>query len=489
MILINNKNAIEVPSSIEVKKVFKDYNIVSNYVPFIELKRNKDNTLICEMGHLCMDGVRKEMDEIEIGHVVISCISVDEEKHDDYEWISGEYDIAYHYSIYTLIKKEKSDDRILNIFNSTDRIYYKYDGRVEKDASSISFFFTYIVPLINDTIDSGIHPSCINYDYFHQKYLDRGKIYESYETTPFEFCFDDALNMIYSMQVQIKENIKITGLDFSCNVTFENKEGIIYNKYISDLIGTIIHAGIKKCVWKNNVIGYSGQIYNLPKYFKYDSEALKRYLRRKLYIGLFLNYEQEKADEGFLYSKGIRNCRDLDDDIEMRLLLNFILDIKATCFINGEWRVGRDDVEWYEYTVLFPTEYGYVPSEFLLWLINDTLDTKLERNEKEFCYYYRYKTKPEYIAGGASRRDGGSHSYQRGCLHSLLKRIIPLLLKKGGVELLLGRELSQEQLSFWHGVIEQDEFESQVIQTMSERLRISDKDDYDPYLDCIDELS
>ena len=109
------------------------------------------------------------------------------EKHDDYEWISGEYDIAYHYSIYTLIKKEKSDDRILNIFNSTDRIYYKYDGRVEKDASSISFFFTYIVPLINDTIDSGIHPSCINYDYFHQKYLDRGKIYESYETTPFEF--------------------------------------------------------------------------------------------------------------------------------------------------------------------------------------------------------------------------------------------------------------------------------------------------------------
>ena len=59
---------------------------------------------------------------------------------------------------------------------------------------------------------------------------------------------------------------------------------------------------------------------------------------------MFFNYDQEKADEGFLYSKGIRNCRDLDDDIEMRLLLNFILDIKETCFINGEWRVGREDV-------------------------------------------------------------------------------------------------------------------------------------------------
>lgn len=440
MILINNKNAIEVPSSIEVKKVFKDYNIVSNYVPFIELKRNKDNSLICQMGHVCIDGVRKEMDEIEIGHVVISCIAVDEEKHDDYEWISGEYDIAYHYSIYTLIKKEKSDDRILNNFNSTDRIYYKYDGRVEKDASSISFFFTYIVPLINDTIDSGIHPSCINYDYFHQKYLDRGKNYESYETTPFEFCFDDALNMIYSMQVQIKDEIKvITGHDFSCYVTFGSRDGMIYNIYISYLIGRIIHADIKKTILENRIVNYTGRIYGLPKYFKFDSEALKRYLQRQLYVGLFLNYEQEKADEGFRYFQGIKNFHTLEDNLEMRNLLNFLLGIKATCFIDGECRVGRDDVEWYEYTVLFPTEYGYVPSEFLLWLINDTLNTKLERIEKEFCYYYRYKTKPEYIAGGASRRDGGSYSYQRDCLHSLLKRIIPMLTKEGGLETLLGK--------------------------------------------------
>ena len=441
MILINNKNVIEVPSSSEVEKVFKDYNIVSNFVPFIELKRNKDNSLECQMGHLGINGERKEMDELEIGHVVISCIVVDEEKHDDYEWISGEYDIAYHYSIYTHIKKEENGDRIMNIFNSTDVIYYKYDGRVEKNAISISFFFTYIVPLINDTIDSGICPSRINYDFFHQKYLDKGKIYGSYEKTPFEFCFDDALNMIYSLQVQKKDEIKvITGHDFSCNVTFESQEGIIYNKYVSDLIGTIIHTDIKKCVWNNNVIGYSGQIYNLPEYLKYDSEALKRYLRRKLYIGLFLNYEQEKANEGFRYSNGIRNCRDLDDNIEIRLLLNFILDIKATCFIDGQCRVGRDDVEWYEYTVLFPTEYGYVPSEFLLWLINDTLNTKLEGNEKEFCYYYHYKTKPEYIAGGASRRDGGSYSYQRNCLHSLLKRIVPMLTKEGGLDTLLGKK-------------------------------------------------
>lgn len=439
MILINNKNVIEVSSS-EVKKVFKDYNIVSNFVPFIELKRNKDNSLECQMGHLCIDGVRKEMDEIEIGHVVISCIAVDEEKHDDYEWISGEYDIAYHYSIYTHIKKEENGDRIMNIFNSTDVIYYKYDGRVENKSSSISFFFTDILPLINDTIDSGIQPSCINYDYF-QEYLDRGKNYDSYETVPFEFCFDDALNTIYSMQVQIKnESIKITGHDFSCNVTFESKEGIIYNKYISDLIGTIIHSDIKKCVWNKNVIGYTGRIYNLPKYFKYDPEALKRYLRRKLYIGLFLNYEQEKANEGFRYSNGIRNCRNLDDNIEMRLLLNFILDIKATCFIDGQCRVGRDDVEWYEYTVLFPTEYGYMPSDFLLWLINDTLYTKLERYDEDFCYYYRYKTEPEYIVGGASRRDGGSYSYQRDCLHSLLKRIVPMLTKEGGLDTLLGKK-------------------------------------------------
>lgn len=213
----------------------------------------------------------------------------------------------------------------------------------------------------------------------------------------------------------------------------------MYNKYISDLIGRIINTRIKKSVCNNNVIKYTGLIYDMPKYYKYDSEALRRYLLRKLYIGMFLNYEQEKADEGFRYFQGIKNFHDFPDNLEMRNLLNFILDIKATCIIGGECRVGRDDVEWYEYTVLLPTEYGYVPSEFLLWLINDTLDTKLERNEKEFCYYYHYKTKPEYIAGGASRRDGGSYSYQRDCLHSLLKRIVPMLTEECGLDKLLGK--------------------------------------------------
>ncbi len=113
------------------------------------------------------------------------------------------------------------------------------------------------------------------------------------------------------------------------------------------------------------------------------------------------------------------------------------MSIKATCFEDGENRVGRDDRGWLEYTVLFSTEYNFTPNEFLINLINKELNIKLDYKESELCYFCQYQTAHEYIAGMAMRRDYGSKELQRDYLHKLLSKLIPLLHTEDGRKLLL----------------------------------------------------
>ena len=73
----------------------------------------------------------------------------------------------------------------------------------------------------------------------------------------------------------------------------------------------------------------------------------------------------------------------------------------------------------------------------MLELINSTLDVKLERQDENLCYYYRRKTKAEYIAGMAWRRDCGSYKLQRNYLHRLLKKIVPMISSRDDLDKLL----------------------------------------------------
>jgi hypothetical protein len=440
MIVFNGTEAFEISSIANIEEEFRHHSIESQQLPYVQLQREKDGSLYCKIGYVSLDGIHKEENEdIQIGNVLISMIDVSQEIHKENMWINAEYYIDYHYSIIIYL-----DSNYQNRFEfySTDSVTYKNGKIISKSNNSIISFFTYIVPQINNAIDSGIPSSELNMEYYYQKYRDGGRDYASYETNPYSISLDYALDLIYSLQVRI-ENIKphaYSDDDVTCYATFEGRKGIIYNAYIAHLFAKIINASISKQHGDNQNVLYSAKLYKLPNYLKYDVESLRRYILRKLYIGILLNYEQDKAEEGFCHCGSIRECKDIEQNETIRSVLNFILGIKATRFEDGENRVGRDDRGWTEFTVLFPTEYGFVPSKFMLELIDNTLDIKLERQDENLCYYHRYKTEAEYIAGMAWRRDFGSYELQRNYLHSLLKKIIPMISSKDDLDRLIEKK-------------------------------------------------
>lgn len=438
MIVFNGTEAFEISSIANIEEEFRRHSIESQKLPYVQLQREKDGSLNCEIGYVGLKGIHKEEEneEIRIGHVLINWIDVNQEIHKENMWINNEYYIDYHYSIKICLDRNYQN---MYDFYSTDRVTYENGAIISKSNNSIIFFFTYIVPQINNAIDSGIPPSELNMEYYYQKYKDGGRDYASYETSPYSISLDYALDLIYSLQVRI-ENSKphaYSDDDVTCYATFEGRKGIIYNVYIAHLFAKLIKASITKQRGNNQNVIYSAKFYELPNYLKYDVESLRRYILRKLYIGIILNYEQVKAEEGFCHCGSIRDCKDVEQNETIRSLLNFVLGIKATCFEDGENRVGRDDRGWTEYTVLFPTEYGFVPSKFLLELINNTLDVKLERQDENLCYYHRYTTEAKYIAGMAWRRDFGSYELQRNYLHRLLKKIVPMISSKDDLDKLI----------------------------------------------------
>lgn len=431
MIIFNGTKAIEIASHSNIKDLFTGESVDSSQLPFVELKRGDDGSIECEIGYIGKDGVVDNDNEtgVQIGHVLISWISVKQEIHKENEWITGDYYVDYHYTFIINIDKNY---RNRYEFYSTDSVTYENGKITNKSNHSITSFFTFIVPLINEKIDSGIPVSDLNMEYFRQKYADGGKKYASYETNPYKMSLDDALDLIYSLQVKIENHKPHTYSDddVTCYVLFEGKKGVIYNVYIEKLFSRIISSSLSKQHGNSETAVYQGRIYELPNYLKYDVESLRRYILRKLYIGVLLNYEQDKAEEGFCHADWVRECKEIEQNSAVRSVLNFILGIRATCFEDGESRVGRDDREWTEYTVLFPTEYGFNPSSYLLEMINNTLEVKLELQEENLCYYHRYRTKAEYIAGAARRRDCGSFGMQRNYLHQLLKKIVPMLAEE-----------------------------------------------------------
>lgn len=440
MIVFNGSEAIEVVSPSDVHSIFTEHSVESQQLPYVQLQRGKDGSLNCELGFVDTEGIHKKDEEgIQIGHVMISWIYVEQEIHKENMWINDEYYIDYHYSFKIYLNRNFQNRYE---FYSTDRVTYDNGTIKSKSNNSITSFFTYIIPLINSAIDSGIPSSELNMEYFYQKYSDGGREYASYETNPYRMSLDYALNLVYSLKVRI-EKCKphaYSDDDVTCYATFEGEKGVIYNLYIAKLFSSIIHATISKQHGDNDNVVYSAKLFELPNYLKYDDESLRRYLLRKLYVGILLNYNQNKAEEGFCHCCRIQDCKDIEQNDKVRSILNFILGIKATCFEDGENRVGRDDRGWTEYTVLFPTEFGFNPSQFFLEMINGTLDVKLEKQDKNLCYFHRYTTEAEYIAGMAWRRDYGSYELQRNYLHRLLKKIVPLLLSEDDMDKLIAKE-------------------------------------------------
>jgi hypothetical protein len=80
--------------------------------------------------------------------------------------------------------------------------------------------------------------------------------------------------------------------------------------------------------------------------------------------------------------------------------------MKCWHYIDGQYRVGRDDYEWDEDTYAIPVLGGCKISEKVLDAINRELKINFQYQEESQRYYFRVCGESETIAGMAKRRGG-----------------------------------------------------------------------------------
>lgn len=93
-------------------------------------------------------------------------------------------------------------------------------------------------------------------------------------------------------------------------------------------------------------------------------------------------------------------------------------------YYDGERRVGRDDHDYNEQTIVFPIYSNYHLKDKMIDLINEQLDIKLSL-EEENCRYYSYKIYDSDWNSTFTGRKGGAisnHKYILKILTEVIKR-------------------------------------------------------------------
>ena len=190
-LIIKDNKLIEVSSISDYSQTLKQESLLQR-IPYVKLIRKHGNSIGCELGYIDRDGVHNDED-IKLGHVIVDSINVSIEKDQDYFLLkSFEYNVYYHYTI-TFCICGRNDYFGLSqyIFKKTDCVTYNNGKIKKKNYHAIECFFTYIVPLINSDIDSGINPWQLNIDYYEQKYKDGSDNDYSYNKSPLSRrCFE-----------------------------------------------------------------------------------------------------------------------------------------------------------------------------------------------------------------------------------------------------------------------------------------------------------
>lgn len=366
-------------------------------VPFVEIPanvtiQNNDNGIAipgvnCILGKINVNTNEKTISPINMGGIEIDSIIINTTT-DEYREYRGLYytdyiNLNYRYDFFTKVY-DKKGKTIEHVFTG-----YCY-SRIEKSSKKVScdswlieLFFKNVVPLIKNYIWMSYPIERLNFAYLDKilpqpgdccLYMFTDYLAKRNFKNVHPFGFEDALNVIYSMEV-------IDESDHQA-VVFGKEYEPYLNQYILSLINSSLRIQLKNVKESNLYRAEFQYNYNPPK-----GVSLKNYLLCILFLSLYSNFDSNKANKDFLISmsdevnEGMRLTKDYikerPSDYFIRLF-DFISDIEVTHMQNGQYRVGKDDQEWKIKTYSFPYKIGFHPNKELLECLNTIIGTKLE---------------------------------------------------------------------------------------------------------------
>lgn len=301
------------------------------------------------------------------------------------------------------------------------KFIYEHDG-------SIKTFLGTILKKINKEIESGISFSEINIHFFKECSLDwEWDIHHKYFNP-----YNSILSMVYNSKLERKETFH-SPYGSNYGITIDLESPYMYNPYVFWLFSKSIKD--LKFVTKGKNRKYTGLVMSLPKYIEEElglgdviHPDYKNHVELDILSNIVLNYNEDFCRQAWKkLTPTWESNKYITPKISSELYNQYCIfrNMKCWHYIDGQYRVGRDDYEWDEDTYAIPVLGGCKISEKVLDAINRELKINFQYQEESQRYYFRVCGESETIAGMAKRR-GGEISNE-----NTISQILKIMLAEG----------------------------------------------------------
>ena len=351
-----------------------------------------------ELGYYDTQNFKLQPSAIKIGHITIENIDYWE-----YDNLDGEK--AYCYEFHLKGEDEGTFD-------------YEHDG-------SIKVFFESVLPKINERLKLGVNFSDVNMHFFKECLLNWDwDIHHRYFSP-----YDSILDMVYNCKLKKIEK-KHSYWWTECGIAIELESSFMFNPYVFWLLSSTISE--IKFVTKGKRRYYTGVVKSLPKYIEEELELgdsihidYRNHVELRILASIILNYNEEYCKHGWENLSPIWESTELViPKIDSNLYSHYCVfkGLKHFSYVDGQTRVGKDDVEWDEDTYAIPVIKGFKISNDILFAISEKLLLNFTYQEDNMRYYCYVKGESDYIPGLAQRRGGEA------CNKTLVSQILKLML-------------------------------------------------------------
>ena len=204
----------------------------------------------------------------------------------------------------------------------------------------------------------------------------------------------------------------------------------MFNPYVFWLLSSTMSE--LKFVTKGKRRYYTGVVKSLPKYIEEELELgdsihidYRNHVELRILASIILNYNEEYCKHGWESLSPIWESTELViPKIDSNLYSHYCVfkGLKHFSYVDGQTRVGKDDVEWDEDTYAIPVIKGFKISNDILFAIREKLLLNFTYQEDNMRYYCYVKGESDYIPGLAQRRGGEA------CNKTLVSQILKLML-------------------------------------------------------------
>lgn len=391
------------------------------YIPSITPSQRVE----CELGYWNNANLSKKVCPIVYDNVSIQSIYISLEKKQIYEWSGGfqyaidKYKFYYHYEITLLLK---NDNNCCNYKFVSDDYIELNNGRKEcSKMRTMKRLFKRIIPMLNEFISKGFPIDQLNRCYVQSCFPQRD---DNYFERYYIHDYNRFKQIIYSSRINTAHG------DFFLEIG----RGVMpfINRHVGVIISSILGVSFIRDSSEEFIYG---DVTNLLEIKFLDERLLLPYCIAKLFFNAELIYSENLANKEIMLAvpeemnKHISTYSDnsfYNPSLDVVKMVDFILNIEAEHKRDGQYRVGRDDLEWEYKRFSFPLKHSYSPSQNLISVINSVLKIKLEKHED--AYSYSETLDKGYVPWLVREEDLGSDELKKTSMSKIFNKIYSIYL-------------------------------------------------------------